>query len=87
MKKNIEAGGGEAAFDQIGKEVEKIAPGSDGLIMIPHLQGSGPPDTDNNQKGVYFGITLAHGKAHFARVLMESIAMVLRRMIEAMEPL
>ena len=87
IEKNIEAGGGEAAFDQIGKEVEKIAPGSDGLIMIPHLQGSGPPDTDNNQKGVYFGITLAHGKAHFARALMESIAMVLRRMIEAMEPL
>lgn len=86
-EKEIEADGGAAAFDQIGAEVLKIAPGSDGLIMIPHLQGSGPPDTDNDQKGVYFGITLAHKKAHFARALMESIAMVLRRMIEAMEPL
>ena len=55
--------------------------------MIPHLQGSGPPDTDNDQKGVFFGITLAHKKAHFARAIMESIAMVLRRMIQAMEPL
>lgn len=86
-EKAIEATGGEPAFDQIGKEIMKIAPGSDGLIMIPHLQGSGPPDTDNRQKGVYFGMTLAHKKAHFARALMESIAMVLRRMIEAMESL
>lgn len=86
-EKKIESEGGDAAFDQIGAEVEKITPGSDGLIMIPHLQGSGPPDADNNQKGVYFGITLAHRKAHFARALMESIAMVLRRMIEAMSPL
>jgi sugar (pentulose or hexulose) kinase len=87
LEKNIETESGEAAFDQINREVQKVAPGCDGLIMIPHLQGSGPPDTDNNQKGVYFGITLAHKKAHFARAIMESIAMVLRRMIEAMEPL
>jgi len=83
----LETEGGEAAFDQIDKEVLSVAPGSDGLIMLPHLQGSGPPDADNNQKGVYFGITLAHKKAHFARAIMESIAMILRRMIEAMKPL
>lgn len=87
LEKNIEAEDGECAFDQIGKDIQKVPPGCDGLIMIPHLQGAGPPDTDNNQKGVYFGITLAHTKAHFARAIMESIAMVLRRMIEAMEPL
>lgn len=87
LEKIIEEEGGEPAFIQIDKQVQNIDPGCDGLIMIPHLQGAGPPDTDNNQKGVYFGITLAHKKAHFARAIMESIAMVLKRMIEAMEPL
>lgn len=86
-EKIVEQEGGESAFDQIGKAVQKIPPGCEGLIMIPHLQGAGPPDTDNDQKGVFFGITLAHEKAHFARAIMESIAMVLRRMIQAMEPL
>lgn len=87
MEKKIEEEGGMSAFDQLGKEIMKIAPGNDGLVMIPHLQGSGPPDTDNHQRGVYFGITLAHNKYHFARAVMESIAMVLRRMMDAMEPL
>lgn len=79
-----EAEGGEAAFEAVCREASRIAPGSDGLIMIPHLQGSGPPDTDNNAKGVYFGITLAHHKPHFARAIMESVAMILRRMMQAM---
>ena len=87
LEKLVEQDGGESAFDQIGKGAREIAPGCDGLIMIPHLQGAGPPDTDNDQKGVLFGITLAHKRAHFVRAIMESIAMVLRRMIEAMEPL
>ncbi len=79
-----EAEGGEAAFETVCRDAARIAPGSDGLIMIPHLQGSGPPDTDNNAKGVYFGITLAHHKPHFARAIMESVAMILRRMMQAM---
>lgn len=79
-----EAEGAEPAFEAICREADKIAPGSDGLIMIPHLQGSGPPDTDNNAKGVYFGITLAHGKAHFTRAIMESVTMILKRMMQAM---
>jgi xylulokinase len=82
-----EAKNGEVAFDQICREADKINPGCDGLIMIPHLQGSGPPDTDNNSKGVFFGITLAHKKAHFVRAIMESIVVILRRMMQAMEGL
>lgn len=79
-----EAEGGEAAFETLCREAAELAPGSDGLIMIPHLQGSGPPDVDNNAKGVFFGITLAHHKPHFTRAIMESIVMILRRMMEAM---
>lgn len=79
-----EAEGGENAFEAICREASLIPPGNDGLIMIPHLQGSGPPDTDNYAKGVYFGITLAHKKAHFTRAIMESIAVILRRMMQAM---
>lgn len=82
-----ESEGGENAFEAICREASLIPPGNDGLIMIPHLQGSGPPDADNYAKGVYFGITLAHKKAHFARAIMESIAVILRRMMQAMEEL
>ena len=61
--------------------------GSDGLIALPHLQGSGPPDLNANARACFFGMTIAHGKEHFVRAIMESVVMVLCRIIEATEAL
>jgi len=52
-------------------------------MVLPHLQGSGPPDLNANACGIFFGLTLAHKKQHFSRAIMEGIALVLRRMIAA----
>jgi xylulokinase len=71
------------AYYLIDQEVEQVEPGSDGLIVLPHLQGSGPPDLDPYARGVIFGLTLAHKKQHLSRGIMEGVAMVLRRMIES----
>lgn len=73
---------GQNAYDQLDELAEKVPAGSEGLIALPHLQGSGPPDLDQDAKGVFFGMTIAHGKGHFARAVMEGVAMVLCRMIE-----
>jgi D-xylulose kinase len=69
------------------KEAENIPPGSDGLVMLPHLQGAMAPEANPNAKGVFFGITLAHTKAHFARSIMEAIACAIMRNIEVLEDL
>lgn len=74
---------GLSAYSLIDDEVNQVVPGADGLIVLPHLQGSGPPDTDPYARGVIFGLTLAHKKGHIARGIMEGVAMVLRRMIDA----
>jgi sugar (pentulose or hexulose) kinase len=71
------------AYSLIDKEVQRVEPGCDGLIVLPHLQGSGPPDYDPYARGVIFGLTLAHTKQHLARAIMEGVTMVLRRMIES----
>ena len=71
------------AYYLIDKEVEQVEPGCDGLVVVPHLQGSGPPDLDPYAKGVIFGLTLAHKKQHLSRGIMEGVTMVLRRMIDA----
>jgi len=82
-EKRIESLCGINAYTLIDREVEQVPPGADGLIVLPHLQGSGPPDLNANACGVFFGLTLAHKKQHFSRGIMEGIAMVLRRMMEA----
>lgn len=78
-----EHAGGINAYQAIDAAVESTPPGADGLRVLPHLQGSGPPDTDDEAKGVFLNVTLAHSKSHFARGIMEGVAMVLLRMIES----
>lgn len=78
-----EAAGGPNAYAAIDAAVARTPPGADGLRVLPHLQGSGPPDSDSHAKAVFLNVTLAHGKDHFARGIMEGVTMVLLRMIEA----
>lgn len=82
-EKEIEQLCGISAYYLIDAEVNQVPPGSDGLIVIPHLQGSGPPDLDTYARGVFFGLTLSHKKQHLSRGIMEGVSMVLRRMIES----
>lgn len=81
----VEAAGGADAYDLISREVEKINPGCDGLVMLPHLSGSLAPDVNAKAKGVWFGFSLNHTKAHFARAIMESLAFILRRNLSALK--
>ena len=72
------------AYDFISKEAEKVPAGSDGLVMLPHLSGSLAPDVNSKAKGVWFGFTLQHTKAHFMRAIMEALGYILRRNIDAL---
>jgi sugar (pentulose or hexulose) kinase len=82
-EKEIEKLCGISAYYIIDQEVQDVEPGCDGLVVVPHLQGSGPPDLDPYARGVIFGLTLAHKKQHISRAIMEGVAMVLRRMIDS----
>ena len=71
----------------IGKEVAKVPPGCEGLVMLPHLQGAMAPEANPKAKGVFYGFTLKHTKPYFARAIMEAIACIVRRNIEVLEEL
>ncbi len=68
-----------AALDQM---AEQIAPGCDGLTMLPYFCGSTMPKYNPAATASFTGITLAHTKAHFARSIMEAIAFTLREDLE-----
>lgn len=74
----------EDSYAIMDKEALTVAPGSDGLIMLPHLSGSLAPDVNSKAMGVYFGITLKHRKPHFIRAVMESVGYILNRNLEAL---
>ncbi|MDX2190229.1 MAG: FGGY family carbohydrate kinase [Bacteroidota bacterium] len=72
-------------YDHLTRLAEKIPPGSEGLIMLPHLAGAGSPEFNNNCRGVYAGIALHMGKGHFVRALLESVAAMITKNIESVK--
>lgn len=73
------------SYDLMTKEAQTVDPGSDGLITLPHLQGSMAPDVNLNAKAVFYGATLKHKRAHFIRSIMESLGYIIRRNLEAID--
>ena len=71
------------AYDLMTREASTGPAGSDGLIALPHLQGSMAPDVNLDAKGVFYGATLKHKKAHFIRSIMESLGYIINRNLEA----
>ena len=76
---------GGSGYDMLGREAARVAPGCDGMVMLPHLAGSMAPDVNANARGVFYGITLHHTKAHFVRSIMESLGFVLMRNLDALK--
>ncbi|MBN1837021.1 MAG: hypothetical protein JW820_14290 [Spirochaetales bacterium] len=74
-------------YDLIGQEAAAVAAGADGLVMLPHLQGAMAPEANPKAKGVFYGITMRHTRAHFARAILEAVACIVRRNIEVVEEL
>jgi xylulokinase len=61
--------------------------GSEGLLFLPYLTGERTPHADANAKGVYFGLTLRHGKAEIIRATMEGITYGMRDSLEIIRAL
>jgi sugar (pentulose or hexulose) kinase len=73
------------AYDRITSQAETIPPGSDGLIMLPHLMGSGSPEFNAKARGVFAGITAEMTKGHFIRAILESIAFMMKRNLDVLK--
>ncbi len=74
-------------YDLMTAEAGRVPPGSDGLVMLPHLEGAFSPEYNPQAKAVFFGATLRHGRAHFTRAILEAVAFMLRRNIALVEEL
>jgi xylulokinase len=80
----VEQLSGLDAYKILDREVDQAPAGSDGLIMLPHLTGSMAPDVNIKAKGVWFGFTLQHTKAHFVRSILESLGYMIKRNLDSL---
>lgn len=74
------------AYDRLLQDAERAAPGAKGLIFLPHLMGERGPRPDPFAKGVFFGLSMAHGRAEVVRAVLEGCALHLRSILDGLGP-
>lgn len=72
-------------FRQMDREAEQVPPASDGLIILPYFLGEKTPLFDPQARGVMFGLTLSHTKAHLFRAVLEAVIYGFRHHVEVLE--
>lgn len=76
---------GSSPYQVMENEAGKIPIGSEGLVLLDYFQGNRTPYKDPMAKGVIYGLTLRHSKAHIYRAILEGIAFGMRNIIDNME--
>ena len=70
------------SFRQLDELAKDVAPGCEGLAMLPYFCGSAMPRYDPDARAVFAGLTLGHTRGHMARAIMEAVAYTLRQDLE-----
>jgi len=71
-------------YDLLCREAEQVPPGSEGLVFLPYLAGERTPHADPYARGVFFGLSLKHGRGHIVRAVLEGVCYGLRDSLELM---
>ena len=74
-------------YDLLVAEAEKVPAGAEGLLFLPYLTGERTPYPNPNARGVFFGLTVRHTKAHLTRAVLEGVTFGLRDSLELMRQL
>ncbi len=78
---------GVNAYVTLEKPARDVPAGAEGLVFLPYLSGERTPHPDPNAKGVFFGLSLRHTKAHMTRSVLEGVTFGLRDGLELMRNL
>jgi xylulokinase len=65
------------AYDLLTEEAEHVPPGSERLIFLPYLTGERTPHGDAFARGVFFGLSPEHSRAHLFRSVLEGVTFAL----------
>lgn len=74
-------------YEEMNKAVEKVSPGSEGVIFLPYLNGERTPYLNPNISGMFLGINLKTKRPQLTRAVMEGVTFALSQCIELMNEL
>lgn len=65
--------------------IDKVEPGSEGLVFLPHINGERAPYWDNIVSGQFFGLKHYHKREHMIRAVVEGILFNLKHVLSILE--
>ena len=68
----------EDLYDKAMEMIANVAPGADGLVFHPYLNGERAPLWNADARGNFSGINMLHTKEHFLRSVLEGICLNLK---------
>ena len=74
-------------YDLLTGEAAGGGPAAKGLFFLPYLSGERTPHADPDARGCFIGLTLAHGRGHLVRAIMEGVTYSMRDSLEIIEGL
>lgn len=69
----------------IDEVLSEAAPGSNGVVFLPHLMGQRAPLWDADVRGSFLGLSSATTGAEMSRAVLEGVAMSARQVLDAVE--
>lgn len=69
-------------YAAMNEAIEKVKPGSGGVIFLPYLNGERTPHLDPDLSSCYIGMNLQTGKPELARAVMEGVTFALYECME-----
>lgn len=72
-------------YDLMTMKAAHIAPGAEGLIMLPCFTGERSPYWNSELRGMFFGLSLNHSRSHMIRAAMEGICYSMNAVLAALQ--
>jgi xylulokinase len=73
-----------ASWDELYASIDKVSPGSAGLIFLPYLTRERPHHKNPYSSGAFLGMRIDHGREHLLHAALEGVAFGIREALEAL---
>jgi xylulokinase len=78
---------GRDPYDLLTEAADEIPAGAHGLFFLPYLAGERTPHMDPSARAAWIGLSLAHGRPHLVRAVLEGVAFALKDSLVRMQAL
>lgn len=78
---------GDNVYDLMNEEAAQSPVGSNGIMMLPHFEGSAAPYWNPMAKGIFFNVSLANKRRDFTRAILEGITLEVKSNLTLLENL